>query len=116
MPKEKNRDQSHAQDMALRAFDRWTTRGQPVGTHLQDWQEAEADLHQLRLIAQQLTDLQQRLSDMLAEQAQARRRLAPIRNAGWFQSADVTRIMVECKPPPAKRLRLHSDVRPNISR
>lgn len=58
-------------DIALRAFDKWTTRGYPADTHLQDWKEAETDLRQLQLLAQQLADLQQRLAESLAEQVQA---------------------------------------------
>lgn len=48
-------------DIALRASARWITRGQPAGTHLQDWQEAEADLRPLQIIVQQLANLQQGL-------------------------------------------------------
>jgi hypothetical protein len=30
--------------IAMRAYEKWVKRGQPQGTHLQDWYEAEAEL------------------------------------------------------------------------
>jgi hypothetical protein len=30
--------------IAMRAYEKWCKRGQPHGTHLQDWTEAETEL------------------------------------------------------------------------
>ncbi len=51
--------------IAARAYKRWLEKGQPAGTALQDWLEAEADLAMFRDLAQRLAETNARLEDSL---------------------------------------------------
>ena len=56
-------------EIAWRAYEKWTARGCPRGTQLQDWVEAEAEVRQRREMARQLTEVEKRL---IAEHAVSR--------------------------------------------
>ena len=48
-------------EVALRAYRKWIARGQPSGTQLQDWFEAEQEVRQRLELARHLTDVEKRL-------------------------------------------------------
>lgn len=56
-------------EIALRAYEKWFARGQPQGTQLPDWLEAEAEVRHRLEIARQLTEVEKRL---IAEHAVCR--------------------------------------------
>jgi PAS domain S-box-containing protein len=52
-------------ETAARAHDRWVAQGCPPGTHLRDWLEAEAELGDLRALAQRLAENNSFLRDYI---------------------------------------------------
>jgi serine phosphatase RsbU (regulator of sigma subunit) len=61
---------------SLRAYQKWDARSQPSGTQLHDWLEAETEVRQLRDLARQLAEVEERLSRQIAAGKEAERRLA----------------------------------------
>ena len=53
--------------IAARAYDIWNKKGRPLDTDLQNWLEAEAELHQIKALAQQLVETNHSLQEALTE-------------------------------------------------
>jgi PAS domain S-box-containing protein len=56
-----------ADAVAARAYEKWVRNGRPPGTALQDWLEAEAELHEIRRLADCLAEVNASLQASLAE-------------------------------------------------
>jgi serine phosphatase RsbU (regulator of sigma subunit) len=61
--------------ISQRAFEKWWARGQPSGTSLLDWLEAESELRQLESLLRRIEELEQQLADQLAESHRLQSRL-----------------------------------------
>jgi sigma-B regulation protein RsbU (phosphoserine phosphatase) len=59
-----------------RAYSKWLLNGRPAGTALRDWLEAEAELHEVRALAQRLAEVNALLESSLAESKRREEELA----------------------------------------
>jgi sigma-B regulation protein RsbU (phosphoserine phosphatase) len=62
-------------EIALRAYEKWVSRGRPSETQLQDWLEAEAELRKVLDLTFQLAESQEQFARYMAQSLQAENEL-----------------------------------------